>query len=76
MHYHYFTLEQRDALARQILDLTRRHGESPGRALSSLHSPDYGICEACGADIPFVRLLEDPFQRLCSRCQGERSAPK
>jgi RNA polymerase-binding transcription factor DksA len=69
-HYHYFTLEQRDALSRQILGLTAEDGERSRAALDSLRSPDYGICEACEADIPFVRLLEDPFQRLCSRCAG------
>ena len=71
MHYHYFTLEQRDALARQILDLTQPRGESPAPALSALHSPDYGVCEACEADIPYIQLLEDPFRRVCSRCAAK-----
>jgi len=71
MHYHYFTLEQRDALSRQILEKTGKEGEAGRSALVALHSPDYGICETCGADIPFVRLLQDPFQRRCGRCQKE-----
>jgi RNA polymerase-binding transcription factor DksA len=70
VHYHYFTLEQRDALSRQILGLTVEDGERTRAALDALRSGDYGICEACEADIPFVKLLENPFQRICRRCAG------
>ena len=68
MHYHYFTLEQRDALSRQIRDLPGQDGAGP--ALDFLRSPEYGICEACGDDIPFTRLLQDPLSRRCARCAG------
>ena len=70
MHYHYFTIEQRATLARQIIGSLGRQSE-PGRldsALSFLRSPEYGVCEACEADIPFVQLMESPLQRLCRRC--------
>lgn len=76
MHYHYFTLEQRDALARQIRDVASHLGYQPDKAVEALRSPAYGVCEACEADIPFVRLLEDPMQRLCARCQRERPSPR
>jgi len=66
MHYHYFTLEQRSTLARLLSQLpeTERHA-----ALDRLHAPDYGVCEVCGTDIPFVRLMSDPLRKRCSTCR-------
>lgn len=61
MHYHYFTLEQRDVLERLMSSL-------PQAQKSALHSPDYGVCESCGADIPYVRLMADPLLRRCPAC--------
>jgi len=69
MHYHYFTLEQRDALSRQILDLTAQDAGRKASAIDYLHSPEYGICQVCGADIPYVRLLDNPFQKTCEHCR-------
>ena len=65
MHYHYFTLEQRSTLARLLSALPEpeRHP-----ALERLHAADYGVCEACGADIPFVRLMADPLRKRCLGC--------
>jgi len=55
MHYHYFTLEQRDALEAEI---RARTASEPAlqMALQRLHQPDYGVCIECGRDITFVRL--------------------
>lgn len=66
MHYHYFTLEQRASLEREM----RSSLMDPelGTALERLHSADYGVCEACGADIPFRRLQTDPLARRCPNC--------
>ena len=63
MHYHYFTLEQRDSLEQLIR-------ARPGHAdlLKRLHSPEYGVCAACGDDIPYVRLLHAPAAVLCPAC--------
>jgi RNA polymerase-binding transcription factor DksA len=66
MHYHYFTLEQRDALARAIQARIEEPGM--GTALVRLHNADYGVCESCGADIPFVRLMHNPRLRRCRIC--------
>ncbi len=66
MHYHYFTLEQREALARQVLSQFKA---DPKSALAALREPGYGVCEACEADIPYVQLMEDPLQRLCKGCR-------
>jgi RNA polymerase-binding transcription factor DksA len=69
MHYHYFTLEQRDALDRAI----RARLDEPGmnRALERLHAADYGICESCGRDIAFAHLMDNPRLRRCPRCLDE-----
>ena len=62
MHYRYLTLEQRENLERVI-----RAG-APDE-LARLHTPEYGVCAACGADIPYVRLLAYPGARYCRACQ-------
>jgi RNA polymerase-binding transcription factor DksA len=66
VHYHYFTIEQRNALAEAIRS---RLGE-PGMATAAerLHAPDYGVCESCGGDIPFIRMMSNPRLRRCARC--------
>jgi RNA polymerase-binding transcription factor DksA len=66
MHYHYFTIEQRDRLAA----LMRSQIAEPGMAaaLERLHTPDYGVCEACGGDIPFTKLAANPRLRRCTGC--------
>jgi DnaK suppressor protein len=67
MHYHYFTLEQRDALEVQI---RARTVSEPALqlALQRLHQPDYGVCIECGRDIAFVRLRDDPDALHCADC--------
>ena len=69
MHYHYFTLEQRDALARAIQARIAEPGM--GTALERLRAADYGVCESCGEDIAFVQLLRNPRLHRCSRCLSE-----
>ena len=66
MHYHYFTLEQREALERLIR-------AQPGTAglLQRLHTAEYGVCQSCGADIPYVRLLDSPAAVLCTACRAK-----
>ena len=67
MHYHYLTLEQREALEQLI------RAQTPGarqcrEALARLHEPDYGECIECRADIGFARLITDPFATHCRAC--------
>lgn len=62
VHYHYFTLEQREALERLI------RSTQPA-LLERLHGPAYGVCEDCGGDIPYVRLLAAPGALLCNHCE-------
>lgn len=73
MHYHYFTLEQREALMRKMHAMAAEgRGIAVSEALERLRAPDYGICEKCGADVPFVRLIDAPLARRCRRCEPER----
>lgn len=66
-HYHYFTLEQRDALEARIRETTATE-HALRLALQKLREPDYGVCIECGADIAFVRLREDPDALHCADC--------
>jgi RNA polymerase-binding transcription factor DksA len=66
MHYHYFTLEQRDALTQSMK--ANFEGEPLQKALERLREPDFGVCAACGRDIPFVRLQENPAAIHCRGC--------
>jgi DnaK suppressor protein len=67
MHYHYFTLEQRDALEARIRETTRSE-PALQLALQQLHQPDYGVCIECGKDIAFVRLQAQPDALHCADC--------
>jgi RNA polymerase-binding transcription factor DksA len=62
MRYRYLTLEQRENLAHLI------QAAAPNQ-LERLHTPEYGVCATCGADIPYVRLLEFPAARYCASCE-------
>ena len=66
MHYHYFTIEQRESLERQIRAQNRSDAAD---TLRRLHSPDYGVCRRCGADIPYVRLMASPATLDCAACE-------
>jgi DnaK suppressor protein len=41
------------------------------KALISIESDDFGICEECGADIKFARLLARPTAELCINCKED-----
>ena len=60
------------ALERDIVEL--REVEA---ALARVHEPDFGLCAACGADIPFARLQANPSANRCVACQTreERTKP-
>lgn len=65
-HYHYLTIEQRERL--QAIMQARL--AEVGEALARLHTPDYGVCSRCGADIPYVRLEADPLLKRCPGCES------
>ena len=66
MHYHYFTIEQRDILT----ELMRARSAEPGMeaALGRFHTPEFGVCASCEADIPFALLQANPRLTRCARC--------
>lgn len=39
-------------------------------ARARLHTPDFGVCADCGADIPYVRLEATPAATRCAACQA------
>jgi RNA polymerase-binding transcription factor len=67
MHYAYFTIEQRETLEHAM----RERLAEPGMelALERLHTPEFGVCESCGADIAFAALRGNPTLKRCARCQ-------
>jgi RNA polymerase-binding transcription factor DksA len=67
MHYHYFTIEQRESLEQRIRS---GHGHDAQQLLQRLHSPDYGVCQRCGVDIPYVRLMTSPGMLYCAACES------
>jgi len=52
-------LEREGAMLREIL-----------AARARLHTPDFGVCADCGADIPYVRLEAMPEATRCVTCQA------
>jgi RNA polymerase-binding transcription factor DksA len=72
MHYHYFTIEQREALERAM---RARLADEPRMqsALARLHTAEFGVCAGCGQDIPYARLADDPAATLCRGCQEDRA---
>lgn len=39
-------------------------------ALLRLHTPEFGECADCAADIPFTRLHANPLATRCTACQA------
>lgn len=51
-------------LSRDVLEL-----RAIDRALSRLHTPEYGQCADCEEEIPFIRLQANPLATRCVACQ-------
>jgi len=43
-------------------------------ALGRLEEGTFGICEACGEEIPLKRLMARPVTTLCIECKKEQEA--
>jgi DnaK suppressor protein len=39
-------------------------------AMKRLHTPDFGICSDCGADIPYAHLEAQPVASRCRACEA------
>jgi RNA polymerase-binding protein DksA len=55
------------ALERDVREL-----RSVEAAAVRLHTPDYGVCEDCSAEIPYARLDAQPTATRCVACQTRR----
>ncbi len=53
------------ALEREVTELREMLA-----ARARLHTPDFGVCADCGADIPYVRLEAMPAATRCVACQA------
>lgn len=53
------------ALERDVVEL-----RDVERALDRLHTPEFGVCADCGADIPYARLHAQPSAARCVACQN------
>lgn len=76
----------RDLLLQDSDDLTRRQDErdrdmartdrdlqsigTVSQALRRLQGDDFGVCTECGDDIPFDRLMVEPWAVRCIDCQA------
>ena len=55
-----------------LSDLDTAELGAVSRALVRLREGRYGVCVACGADIPFSRLRVEPQAARCLDCESER----
>lgn len=61
-----FALKIRDRQTKLIGKITE--------ALGRLEEGTFGICEACGEEIPLKRLMARPVTTLCIECKKEQEA--
>lgn len=65
-------------LARSDQDMTEL--AAVNAALDRVHTPTYGLCSDCGAEIPFDRLQHHPQVLRCVGCQtrfeSRRGSPR
>lgn len=43
-------------------------------ALTRMEQGTYGLCEECGAEIPFARLQAIPYTKYCIGCKEDKDA--
>lgn len=59
----------------QVADIRRQELTSMDEAMGRLERGTYGICEACGREIPEERLRVMPFAPYCLKDQEKREGP-
>jgi DnaK suppressor protein len=57
-----------------LSDLETQELGAVSDALARLRSAAYGLCAACGAEIPFDRLKAEPWALRCVSCETAREA--
>ncbi len=43
-------------------------------ALTRMEQGSYGVCEACGQEVPYARLQAIPYTRYCIACKEDKDA--
>jgi DnaK suppressor protein len=56
------------AMAAALTDREQVELEAVAQALERMRSDRYGVCDACGVDIPFDRLKVQPWATQCVPC--------
>jgi DnaK suppressor protein len=59
----------------QVADIHRQQLTAMDEAIGKLEQGTYGICEACGKEIPEERLRVMPFARYCLKDQQKQEGP-
>jgi DnaK suppressor protein len=58
-----------------VADIRRQELTAMDEAIGRLERGTYGICEACGLEIPEERLRVMPFARYCLKDQEKQEGP-
>jgi len=61
----------KDEISFQLAEVESRELRRIEHALERMREGQYGICEACAANIPVARLSALPYATLCISCQRE-----
>ncbi len=60
-----------DEISSQLAEVESRELARIENALQRMREGQYGVCEACGCNIPLARLNALPYATLCIKCQRE-----
>jgi RNA polymerase-binding transcription factor len=58
-----------------VADIRRQELTALDEAMGRMERGSYGICDACGEEIPEERLRVMPFARYCLKDQREQEGP-
>jgi len=60
-----------DEISFQLAEVESRELARIENALRRMRNGQYGLCEACGSNIPMTRLNALPYATFCIKCQRE-----
>lgn len=60
-----------DEISSQLAEVESRELTRIENALERMRNGEYGLCEACGTNIPLARLNALPYATYCIKCQRE-----
>lgn len=63
-------IDQESSMEAEALERHTTELKAIESALHRLHTPDYGECADCGADIPYTRLQANLLATRCTACQA------